>query len=73
MAVFYIKNCILKAAHSEYLADCGRFGQLIDIEITAKSKKLWVSRTYQMEEVHKNWISVSKLNPRFLSSILVEP
>lgn len=73
MAVFYIKNCILKAAHSEYLADCGRFWQLIGVEITAKSIKLWVSGTCQMGETHKNWISISKLNPRFFSSILVEP
>lgn len=72
MAVFYIKNCILQGAHSEYLADCGWFWQLIDIEITAKSIKLWVSRTYQMGEVQKNWILISKLNPRFFSSILVE-
>lgn len=73
MAVFYIKNCISKAAHSKYLADCGQFGQLISVEITAKSMKLWVSRTYQMGEAHKNWISISKLNPRFFSGILVEP
>lgn len=73
MAVFYIKNCILKAAHSEYLADCGWFWQLKGIEITAKSMKLWVSGTYQTGEVHKNWISISKLNPCFFSSTLVEP
>lgn len=69
MAVFYSKNCILKAAHSEYLADCGWFWQLIGIEITAKSMKLWLAGRIRWEK----HIKIGYRSPNLFHISLVEP